>query len=243
MYLYEIINKIDNKKYVGITTSIKRRWKEHKSELRGDRHHNPHLQAAWNKFGEINFNFNKLNNFNNLEELNKAEKKYIKENNLLNSENGYNMAVGGNSFQHTEESKALISKGNEVSVISKCLKTGKEVIYNKITDVERDGLNPKSIANPCTDRALTYSKRVWMYLKDYKKDPNKLQEKFKNRQNTKARPSRYVKVYGMNIENSSIVEYEAAYHAEKDGFSAAHILSCCSGKRKTHKKYIWKYKE
>ena len=82
-----------------------------------------------------------------------------------------------------------------------------------------------------------------MYLDDYKNNPKELDRKFAEYQNTKARPNRYKAVVGRNIQNGDISEYKAAYHAKKDGFNPSHIIGCCSGKRKTHKGYIWYYKD
>ena len=50
--IYKIINIINNKFYVGSAVNLKRRKARHFSELRGNKHNNRHLQAAWNKYGE-----------------------------------------------------------------------------------------------------------------------------------------------------------------------------------------------
>jgi group I intron endonuclease len=55
--IYKIINHINGKYYVGSTEDSCRRWKEHKSALVAGRHYSPHLQNAWNKYGEENFAF------------------------------------------------------------------------------------------------------------------------------------------------------------------------------------------
>jgi len=55
--IYKIINLIDGKFYVGSTTNKPERFRTHRSMLRGNRHHSPKLQAAWNKHGENNFVF------------------------------------------------------------------------------------------------------------------------------------------------------------------------------------------
>jgi len=55
--IYKIINKINDKYYVGSSINIKNRWYHHINKLRKNEHHNPHLQSAWNKYGESNFNF------------------------------------------------------------------------------------------------------------------------------------------------------------------------------------------
>lgn len=37
--------------YVGSSSDLRRRWKEHHCELEHNRHKNPHLQRLWNKYG------------------------------------------------------------------------------------------------------------------------------------------------------------------------------------------------
>ncbi len=57
--IYQIRNLINGKVYVGSFRNLKERWGEHKRLLRSNRlkHHSPHLQHAWNKYGEENFIF------------------------------------------------------------------------------------------------------------------------------------------------------------------------------------------
>lgn len=55
--IYKIINLVNDKFYVGSTTNKKVRFREHRKQLRGNRHHCKHLQAAWNKYGEEKFTF------------------------------------------------------------------------------------------------------------------------------------------------------------------------------------------
>lgn len=55
--IYQIVNKVNNKRYIGSSINIKQRWSAHKSELRNNKHSNKHLQAAWNYYGEAAFKF------------------------------------------------------------------------------------------------------------------------------------------------------------------------------------------
>lgn len=41
---------VNNKVYVGQTYDVKYRWSHHKSDLTHHRHHNIHLQSAWDKY-------------------------------------------------------------------------------------------------------------------------------------------------------------------------------------------------
>ena len=45
-----------------------------------------------------------------------------------------------------------------------------------------------------------------------------------------------------NNENI-IKEYICAEQVKYDGFDSSCVIKCCLGKRITHKKYRWKYKE
>jgi len=58
--IYKIINKTNKHYYVGSSGNIdgiNGRWYEHKRLLNKNSHINKHLQFAWNKYGENNFNF------------------------------------------------------------------------------------------------------------------------------------------------------------------------------------------
>ena len=53
--IYAVVNKKNNKQYIGSAASIENRWRIHRSYLNRNLHHSPHLQAAWNKYGEGSF--------------------------------------------------------------------------------------------------------------------------------------------------------------------------------------------
>lgn len=58
--IYEIVNLVNGKRYVGSALSFRLRWHGHLSRLRKQKHHSAHLQAAWNKYGEAAFAFRVL---------------------------------------------------------------------------------------------------------------------------------------------------------------------------------------
>jgi len=57
---YNIINKINDKRYIGSSINIHRRLSKHRLLLRQGKHFNKHLQSSFNKYGEDNFEFKPL---------------------------------------------------------------------------------------------------------------------------------------------------------------------------------------
>ena len=55
--IYKITNLKNNKGYIGQSSDIKKRWRNHKFELKNNIHNNPYLQNAFNKYGEEAFEF------------------------------------------------------------------------------------------------------------------------------------------------------------------------------------------
>ena len=57
MCIYSIKNKINGNFYIGSAVNFFHRRATHICELRKGKHGNKHLQRAWNKYGEANFEF------------------------------------------------------------------------------------------------------------------------------------------------------------------------------------------
>lgn len=55
--IYLITHLNSTKIYVGSSIDIAKRWRVHVQTLNAGRHHNPHLQNAWNEDGEDSFKF------------------------------------------------------------------------------------------------------------------------------------------------------------------------------------------
>jgi hypothetical protein len=121
--IYAIVNKENGHRYVGSAIDIPSRWRVHRHHLNKNNHHSPHLQNAWNKYGEGNFEFIVLEECpTNL--VLQREQEY------LNSSPEYNTAkIAGSQygfrfseeqkkkasevhtgFRHTEESKKKMSE-------------------------------------------------------------------------------------------------------------------------------------
>jgi len=118
--IYKILNKTTGKFYIGSAYNFNKRKWVHLHKLRKNYHDNKHLQAAWNKYGESDFEFIILQECKR-EELLKCEQIWLNWTKSFCREFGYNTcAVAGNSigYKHTEEFKKWQSerlKGNKHS--------------------------------------------------------------------------------------------------------------------------------
>lgn len=125
--IYKITTIHNGKVYIGQSNNVYKRWSQHLSEFREDKHHNPYLQKVFNKYGVENLIFEILETCSE-SDLNIKEIYYI---NLYESfSEGYNMTLGGDgrrgykltkeqiqnikngrkNFKHSEETKKKISK-------------------------------------------------------------------------------------------------------------------------------------
>ena len=59
-WIYAIVNTRNQHFYLGSTTRGRRRWYEHVTHLRGQRHENKYLQRAFNKYGERSFRYRQI---------------------------------------------------------------------------------------------------------------------------------------------------------------------------------------
>lgn len=94
--IYMIRNKINDKIYIGQSNAIEQRLKSHQYSLNQNKHHNKHLNYAWNKYGKDNFEFTIIEECD-IDELDDKEKYYIKKFNSF--EQGYNQTIGGKDLQ------------------------------------------------------------------------------------------------------------------------------------------------
>lgn len=111
--IYSILNKINGKIYVGQSVNPSKRGTDHRCKLNNNTHINPHLQKAWNKYGESAFEFNILE-YCSEEDLNDNESWWVDYFNSTDRDEGYNIESGGKSnYTVSEETREkFIGKNN-----------------------------------------------------------------------------------------------------------------------------------
>ena len=116
--IYKIINKVNGKYYVGSSKLVKRRLSEHKTYLRSNRHFNSHLQFAWNKYGENNFDFTFIEKVP-ICKLLIIEQKYLNKSNKTNS---YNTSFIADRPEMSIETRLKISNSHKGKILSEAHK-------------------------------------------------------------------------------------------------------------------------
>jgi group I intron endonuclease len=75
--VYRIRNTVTNRCYYGSTVDFQARWSSHLIGLRTKEHHNAHLQASWNKYGESKFVFEVMETIDDKKLLLEREQHYL----------------------------------------------------------------------------------------------------------------------------------------------------------------------
>lgn len=122
--IYQFINKVNGKQYIGQSINVKKRIKEHfyKSYLESGQDYNSPLHCAIRKYGEENFEIILLKECS-YEELDYWEKYYIKLYNTI-TPNGYNIDSGGQKSKiepvYCKECGKVISKDSTLQLCWDC---------------------------------------------------------------------------------------------------------------------------
>lgn len=101
-FIYEIKNITNNKKYIGVTKNLRKRKNTHFSLLRNNKHHNIHLQNAYNKYGIKNFVFSVIS-----ERIDSSEDAFLKEIDLISKFGYYNLTSGGEGHSGLNKKKCI----------------------------------------------------------------------------------------------------------------------------------------
>ena len=243
--VYSHTNKINGKKYIGLTKQKpEERWRHdgvgYKSQIK--------FWRAIEKYGWNNFEHEIL--FTNLteQEASVIEILLIKEFDCIN--NGYNVSLGGSTTnhsqetlekmrqsmlgkKHTQETKDKISKAKDnIKIPVKCIET--EIIYESGSYAEKiTGIDKASISKCCQGEMHTAGGFHWEFAREQER--KKYEEKKKNNKDKRLRPVRCI---------TTGKEYRCVQDAAKDTHSdASNITKVCNGKYKTTNNLKWEFIE
>lgn len=239
--IYKIVNKIDNKIYIGQTIRcLNKRIDEYKHCLKKKKYFNNHLFCSFNKYGWENFEFIIIDTAKTMEELNEKEIYYINQHKSNNRDFGYNIESGGrNSIPSTE---TLLKMSEAHSGI----KQTEEWIENRIAKAGSE--DAKKYGKEKTDEEKTYlsknSPKYWQGKTRDEETKRKISET-KSKQGFSAIQKEIFnkKVYKINsITNKIIAIFESTAEAAK--FENVHQSTisrwCC--KNNIIDNILWTYK-
>lgn len=112
--IYQILNLINDQRYIGQSVDVKSRWSCHRYQLNKGVHANMHLQNAWNKYNKDSFVFEVLLTCDS-KSLYIMEEQYANKykQNLYNINKDYTSMHGCNNpffgKNHSEKSKQKMS--------------------------------------------------------------------------------------------------------------------------------------
>lgn len=242
-------NKINGKRYIGQTcTSPETRWRKNGKGYEK----NSYFWSAIQKYGWDNFDHYVIQDNLTKEEADLLEDLNIRAFNTIDRNYGYNFKYGGSYGKHNEESKqknsdAIKNKWKDVNYRQKMMENN-PIYKGEITPWNKGKTN---VYSETTRKKMSDN---WNYDKHFSKETKqKLSESYKKyrekhpeaiTKSVKAmNESRKHAIDMYDLENNYIQTFESIAEACKLGFSSSKISLCCSGKRKTHKGYIWKYHE
>lgn len=191
--IYKIINKINQKIYIGSSKNIRKRWKAHRNLLNKEKHYNEYLLSAYKKYGKENFIWEVIE-FVNVNNLQEREQYWINFYGSSDRTKGYNLCPAAYSnlglkhtdesrlnmslahlgYKHTIESRKKISESQYKSVYQFDLKGNFIQKYNSLLEAEnKTGIQRQSISGCC--RKITKSAKgyFWSFENsfiEYKKD-------------------------------------------------------------------------
>lgn len=186
--IYKIVNLVNQKYYVGSTENFDNRKQRHFRYLRAGTHINDHLQSAWNKYGESNFEFVEVELVPRLKLL-EQEQLYLNE--AFRLGNQYNIAKSstapmsgltltdaqkqkiGNTHRGkivSKKTRQLISKArsgtklseeHKQSIRDSCRKISVEDMKNLIVDLQKPIV---TIASLMKEFNRDYSNTYWVAI-------------------------------------------------------------------------------
>jgi group I intron endonuclease len=230
----------DNKKYIGITRrNPKKRWNKGKGYKS-----NYNFMLAIEKYGWDNIKHEIL--FENLtkEQAEQKEIELIKIYDTTNPNNGYNKDKGGNSIgrftQETRQKISMLRKGYSPSKATR-EKISKALKGNKLCESTKKKIsmaNKGRVASPETKIKMSE------YAKNRKKSHllNLSLSLKGKKQSEETKLKHCIPICQFDLNEEFVAKFVSARQAtELLGIPYKQIQSCCKGRQKSCRGYIWRY--
>ena len=159
------------------------------------------------------------------EQMNSDEQYYIK---LFKTlwPNGYNLTEGGDGLIPCEETRKKLSESLKGKTLS-------EEARKKISEA-RKGKSAPNKGKPMSEEA----RKKMSDAKKGKPSPNKGKPMSEEQKKKLSK-----KVLQFTLNGEFIREWPSFAECERNGFYGTAVCKCCQGKQKTHKGFVWKYKD
>lgn len=180
MIIYEAINKLNNKRYIGQTIhDLNKRKRQHLESSKRDVTISHHFYRALNKYGESNFEWKIIDFAETIEELNFKESFWIDFFDTTNVHKGYNLKGGGSQPFLTEEVKRKIGNAQRGELNHMYGKTGElnktskpvinlntNEIFPSVSDLSRvhPDLSVSKVCSVCRGDRTSYKGMHFRYL-------------------------------------------------------------------------------
>lgn len=112
--IYEIHCLANGRLYVGSSKNLSKRLSAHRCHLRQGKHHNRHLQRAWDLYGATAFTFQVLSHCSPSERLRMEQERFARYDWVRLFNQARDASSGGSApgWKHTEEAKRKIGEAN-----------------------------------------------------------------------------------------------------------------------------------
>ena len=169
-YCYKITNTINSKVYIGITTDIARRLRQHKCDAKKK---NSPLYKSIRKYGFDKFNISVVNKKETWADICIVEMSIIKKLNAMDRQYGYNLSAGGEGAYgavRSEETKAKLRAITKKQMTPEARKhlsliAKKQMSNSKNRELSRQGALKQTNKN-LSGLKKYYKENPYMYLEN-----------------------------------------------------------------------------
>lgn len=244
--IYKITNQKNGMVYIGSSSDVERRWRQHKeaSINEKDHHYNYPLMIAFREFGIDNFTFEVIDTLPDHQAMIKAEHDWIiKENCVV--PNGYNQT-------HQTDSPLLDPAIAKKMSDTKRIKYGKRVceidedknileVWDSLAEAgEKTGLDRFKISDVCNGKRLTTGNRVFRFLDEADNILIPVEKVNQIQTNRITKASK--KVVKMTLEGEILQVYDSIALAAADtGCDSSAISKVCRGQRNKCGGFKWEF--